>query len=147
MKHFALTLALTLSSAQAMAITVLVCDGKVGEQDISVVDDNTVVGIWKGKVDIAAGQRGNNFPFARFSGEEVQFDAAAGTCELSIESSKGGFSLELPCTGAGPAVMKDLDVPSLGLTAPLTNLTCRLEDYTPRQQETVLGRHRPTQNY
>ncbi len=125
-----LTLA-TIAQAQVspQPTTLLVCEGKLGEQDITVLDDNRYIGIFKGKVDIAAGPRGNQTPYEKFGGGEISFIENNENCTLTARSAKGSFVLEALCSGEGPAVLKELNLPTLTLTAPAVTMACRLEDF------------------
>ena len=130
MKNFLIAAVLTLTGTQAFAMQLVVCEGKIADQDIAFIDDSYSVGIHKGKVNIATGQSGNNFPFERFTGGEIRFaEGEADICSLSVQSNRGSFTLETSCTGEGTGKIKDLNIESLGLVSGEVAVTCRHEEY------------------
>jgi hypothetical protein len=131
-----MTLLLTFSAEAGTEM--LICEGKIGSQDITLLDDNHKVGIYKGKVDIASGPRGNNIPLALFSGGELNFSRDGADCKLVVNGqSKGAFTLAAPCNGEGAGKITALNLPTLELTSELVDVTCRLEELNraPRRQE------------
>lgn len=130
MKNFALAIGLSFLALPAFAVNLVICEGKIADQDVTFIDDGEIVGIHKGKVNIAAGQRGNNFPFARFEGDELSFsETSGGLCSLSAESQQGSFTLETSCTGVGAGTIKNLNIESIALVAAELPVTCRREEY------------------
>lgn len=130
MKSFVLAAVLALGASNAFAIQLVVCEGKIADQDVTFIDDGEVVGIHKGKVNIAAGERGNPDPYEYFGGDEISFvDAGGELCTLSVQSDRGTFSLEASCNVAGPGKLKNLNIESLGLVSAEFAVTCRREEY------------------
>lgn len=130
MKSFVLAAVLVLGAGKAFAVQLVVCEGKIADQDVTFIDDGEVVGIHKGKVNIAAGERGNPAPFEYFGGDEISFvDAGAEACTLRVESARGSFTLETSCEGVGAGTLKNLNIASLGLVTAEMAVQCRREEY------------------
>lgn len=123
---FALPFVFALSAEAATQL--FICEGKIGTQDITLLDDGYKAGIHKGKLDVAAGPRGNNFPFVVFDSNELNYEEKDSGCELSATStSKGNFKVTAPCSGSGSGTITNLSLPSIELTAETVQVTCRLE--------------------
>ncbi len=130
MKNFVIAAVLALTGTQAFAVQLVVCEGKIADQDVTFIDDGEVVGIHKGKVDIAAGERGNTAPFEYFGGDEISFaDAGGELCTLTVQADSGSFALEAPCEGVGAGKLKNLNISSLQLVSAEVAVTCRREEY------------------
>lgn len=120
-----------------------ICEGKVGTQDITFLDDGNKAGIYKGKLNIEAGARGNNFPVVIFNSNELNFVDSTEECKLTATSTtNGSFTVNAPCTGTGAGTITALNLPTLQLTAESVPVTCRLEQMgqperrpEPRRQE------------
>ncbi len=117
-------------TATAHAMKILVCEGKLQDQDITLLDDGFKVGIHKGVIDIDAGPRGNNAPSAIFSNEDLDYQETEAACVLTARNETiGSLVLEGPCDGAGEGKLKALNIPSLELEIPELTVNCRLVDY------------------
>lgn len=134
MKTFMMLLTLATLTSSAFANEqpkVLVCEGDNNGETLTVIDDGFKVGILKGKVDIAAGSRGNALPKAMFSNNEVEFKEVSGDdCEMTVTSPKGSLTLGVSCNGEGPGSIKSVNIPSIQLQAENVALVCRFEQYT-----------------
>jgi hypothetical protein len=130
MKNFVIAAVLALTGTQAFAVQLVVCEGKIADQDVTFIDDGEVVGIHKGKVDIAAGERGNTAPFEYFGGDEISFvDPGGELCTMTVQSDRGSFVLEAPCNVTGPGKLKNLNIEQLQLVSAEVAVTCRREEY------------------
>ena len=130
MKNFVIAAVLALTGTQAFAVQLVVCEGKIADQDVTFIDDGEVVGIHKGKVNIAAGERGNPDPYEYFGGDEISFvDPGGELCTMTVQSDRGSFVLEASCNVAGPGKLKNLNISSLQLLAAEVAVTCRREEY------------------
>ncbi len=128
MKKLLLVLPFTLALTAQAATQLFICEGKIGTQDITLLDDGHKAGIYKGKVNIAAGARGNNFPKVIFESNELNYDDGAEECKLTATSTaKGSFAVSAPCTGSGAGTITALSLPTIELTAESVQVTCRLE--------------------
>lgn len=130
MKLSTLFFSLTLSM-NALAVNVVVCEGKIGSQDVTVLDDGRAVGIFLGRVNVAAGPRGNSARSVVFRGQEISFDEGEELCTLTASASeRGSFTLEAPCDGNGEGAIKSANIPELSIApASAIPVTCRKETY------------------
>lgn len=131
MKKF-LFLAVILSSqvfAQNAQIDLVICEGESNGETITMLDDGFKVGILKGKVDVAAGARGNSIPKAIFTNAEAKFsELGDDVCELKVEGSQGSFSVQVGCEGSGAGKLS-ATIPSLSLEVADVAVECRKEKY------------------
>lgn len=126
---YVFSIALCLNST-AQAVELLVCEGKLQDQDITLIDDGFKVGLHKGAIDIDAGPRGNNAPSAIFSNEDLDYDQGDEACTLTAQKEGiGSLKLEAPCDGNGSAKLKEVNIPSLELEIPELAVNCRLVNY------------------
>jgi hypothetical protein len=129
MKKLLIALPFVIALSAEAAAPLFVCEGKIGTQDITLLDDGYKAGIYKGKLNIAAGAHGNNFPVVIFEPNELNFAEVAEDCKLSATSeSKGSFTVAAPCSGEGAGTITALSLPSIQLTAESVEVTCRLEE-------------------
>lgn len=128
MKKLLLVLPFTLALSAQAATQLFICEGKIGTQDITLLDDGHKAGIYKGKLNIAAGARGNNFPVVTFGQGELNYEDGTDDCKLTATSTaKGSFAISAPCTGSGAGTITALSLPTIELTAESVQVTCRLE--------------------
>ncbi len=147
MKKFFLLLAITTAFSAHAQVKLLICEGKIADQDITILDDGYQVGVHKGKLDIAAGPSGNNFPSAVFDREEIHYTERSENCQMILSSTeKGSLTLTAPCSGNGAGTLSTVSLPTLQLTTNSANVTCRLEDYSRPQRQNQRQPQRPERN-
>lgn len=135
MKKLLIALPFALALSSEAATQLFICEGKIGTQDITLLDDGYKAGIHKGKLNIEAGPRGNNFPFVVFSQNELNYEEKDEGCKLTATSSeRGSFTVSAPCSGSGAGTITGLSLPSLELTAETVQVTCRLEQLSPPER-------------
>ena len=137
MKKLLLVLPFVLALSAEASTQLFICEGKIGNQDITLVDDEDQAYLYKGKLNIAAGARGNNFPVITFASQELNFVETSEGCKLTGTSAENGsFTVSNDCSGNGTGTITALSLPSIGLTAETVQVTCRLEhlNQTERRQ-------------
>ncbi len=136
MKKLLIALPFAIALNAQAATPLFICEGKIGTQDITLLDDGHKAGIYKGKLNIAAGARGNNFPVVIFEPNELNYENGTTDCKLTASSTeKGNFTISAPCSGEGEGSISALSLPSIQLTAEAVEVTCRIEELgQPRPQ-------------
>ncbi len=130
MKFLLILVAATAAFSATAQVRLLICEGKIGTQDITILDDSFKVGLYQGRVDVAAGPSGNKFPSVVFNREEIRYTERNDNCQMVLSSpGKGTLTLTASCNGEGPAKVTALDLKTLSLTSASVDVTCRLEDY------------------
>ncbi len=144
MKKLLLALPFALALSAEAGTSLFICEGKIGTQDITLLDDGHKAGIYKGKLNIAAGARGNNFPVVIFDNNELNYEELASDCKLTATNpQKGNFTVNAPCNGSGAGTIT-LALPSLELTGSAVAVTCRLEELSqPERQPDRQPERRP----